>query len=130
MIAPDLRYDGRMNKRALAAPFLFTSLAFADATLPPKKLPKAPDALKVTKREDGSCWYFAGTPHCPPNVRCNPPPPRQVECPPEKLPKAPDEKRVFRRPDGSCWYDEPVHCPPGATCNPPPPMQVECPAKK
>ena len=76
-----------MKKRMLAAPFLatvaFGALAFADNTPPPKKLPKAPDESKVTKREDGTCWYF-NNPTCPPNVHCNPPPPRQVECPPAK----------------------------------------------
>ncbi len=73
-----------MKKRALAAPFLFTALAFADATPPKKeKLPKAPDEEHVTRREDGTCWYFRN-PSCPPNVHCNPPPPHQVECPPSK----------------------------------------------
>jgi hypothetical protein len=72
-----------MKKRVLAAPFLFTALAFGDATPPHKKLPKAPEGATVTRDDDGTCWVRSGG-HCPPNVHCNPPPPRQVECPPDK----------------------------------------------
>lgn len=74
-----------MKKRALAAPFLatvaFGALAFADSTPPKEKLPKAPDESKVTRHEDGTCWYY-NPGHCPPGVHCNPPPPHQVQCPP------------------------------------------------
>jgi hypothetical protein len=79
-----------MKRRKLAAPFVLTALmapAFADNSgptrnPPPQKrrLPKAPDDSRVSKHEDGTCWYHAPE-HCPPGAKCNPPPPREVECP-------------------------------------------------
>jgi hypothetical protein len=79
-----------MKKRPLAAPFVLTALlspAFADISHPtrnpppqPRKLPQAPDKSRVRHDEDGTCWYRAPA-HCPPNAKCNPPAPYQVECP-------------------------------------------------
>ena len=71
-------------KRLLAASFLLSSLlspAFAD-TSPPKKLPAPNPSGKVEQRPDGTCWQ--DEPHCPPNAKCEPPTPRQVQCPPKK----------------------------------------------
>jgi hypothetical protein len=77
-----------MNKRLLAAPFVLTawlSPAFGDTSPPKKGLPAADPNANVEQRPDGSCWQHE-TPNCPPNAKCNPPAPRQVQCPPKKKP--------------------------------------------
>lgn len=80
----------------------------------------------VHKRPDGTCWETI-TVDCPPNVACNPPPPKQVDCEPEALPEPKVVENVHTRDDGTCWESANVECKPGRTCNPPPPMQVKCP---
>jgi len=39
------------------------------------------DEPRVTydRRDDGTCWEYVDV-TCPPQVRCNPPPPRRVDC--------------------------------------------------
>lgn len=51
---------------------------------PPGSLPDPPADGKgeVTRRDDGTCWYFEAI-ECPPEATCNPPPPMQVKCPTE-----------------------------------------------
>ncbi len=84
-----------MNRRTklLVAPFLLTvafSPAHADQSPPTRnppppqrrKLPAASKDDQVTRRPDGTCWVYQPSPHCPPNINCNPPAPREVECPP------------------------------------------------
>jgi hypothetical protein len=46
-------------------------------------LPQPSPGAQVSKRPDGTCWESVDT-KCPPNVPCNPPPPRQVACPAAK----------------------------------------------
>ncbi len=80
-----------MKRRPLLAlPFVLTTLispAFADEAPPPpakkKKLPKPGPNDHIIRDPDGTCRAVENRP-CPPNVHCNPPPPREVECPPEK----------------------------------------------
>ncbi len=43
--------------------------------LPP---PSGKPGTSVVRRAEGTCWE---TTDCPPNAKCDPPPPRQVECP-------------------------------------------------
>ena len=52
-----------------------------DPEVTEQELPEAPDGAMVTRRADGTCWLIPEMPDCPPNVACNPPPPRQVQCP-------------------------------------------------
>lgn len=49
-------------------------------------LPDAPKGMKVRKNSDGSCMAFSSSSKCPPDARCNPPPPIRVKCP-RDLPK-------------------------------------------
>ena len=85
------------KRRALSVPFLLTAMlspAVAHAgepnldapqhmkTPPKKDLPKATDPSRVRKNADGTCTQYPST-ECPPNIHCNPGPPRDVECPPE-----------------------------------------------
>jgi hypothetical protein len=78
----------------------------------------------VQRRPDGSCWLEEPM-DCPPNVACNPPPPREVDCATGKdVP--PDAPGVTRQPNGSCYRISRMHCPPHAMCNPPPPRPVDC----
>jgi len=58
---------------------------------PGRTLPQAPaSGGKVHVKEDGTCWWFADPPECPPNVACNPPRPYEVQCPAEDGGAAPD----------------------------------------
>ena len=75
------------KRRALAMPFLITTMlspgfAIADDTPPTvkRKLPKAQHPERVQKRDDGTCWEMPSM-ECPPDVHCNPGPPREVQCP-------------------------------------------------
>lgn len=38
-------------------------------------------AGRILRRADGTCTLLASPPSCPPNVTCNPPPPRPIDCP-------------------------------------------------
>ena len=83
-----------MKKRLLAAPFVLTAMlspALADSPPPNPNPPPPPpekpgpprkDWGQVVRRPDGTCLQLPPATRCPPNVHCNPPPPRQVECPP------------------------------------------------
>lgn len=104
----------------------------ADVTPPKRKLAYPRPTLRVTTREDGSCWQtppMKGS-KCPPRseAKCNPPPPPaplQVQC----LPSATPGARIVTRDNGTCWQmpsDADSACPPDATCNPPPPRRVAC----
>ncbi len=35
----------------------------------------------ITRRSDGTCVVPEAPPVCPPQIRCNPPPPKRVPCP-------------------------------------------------
>jgi hypothetical protein len=41
---------------------------------------------------------------CPPQVACNPPPPRPVPCPPELLPKLGPSVKPTKTEGNRCWY--------------------------
>jgi hypothetical protein len=78
-----------MKRRALSLPFVLTAAlspfpALADDTPPPvkEKRPKPSDPSRVRRNPDGTCTEMPDM-RCPPNVHCNPGPPREVECPPE-----------------------------------------------
>lgn len=45
--------------------------------LPP---PSGKPGTEVVRRAEGTCWEITHV-DCPPNAKCNPPPPLQVECP-------------------------------------------------
>ncbi|MCB9540026.1 MAG: hypothetical protein H6704_27750 [Myxococcales bacterium] len=115
----------KTRARRLAAPFVVTAGVFGGHAA--AELPTAPHGAKVDVRPDGTCWQFYET-RCPPGARCNPPPPRQVQCPPAAGPT----ETVERRADGTCWaFPADFRCPPPpSTCNPPPPRQVLCPEAK
>jgi hypothetical protein len=80
------------KRRALSMPFLITAAlspapALADTATPPKppvtkKLPKPTHPERVQRNPNGTCTEYPDM-HCPPDVHCNPGPPREVECPPE-----------------------------------------------
>jgi hypothetical protein len=53
-------------------------------------LPEASAGENVIKNPDGSCRVFAPRPKCPPGMRCNPPPPRNVKCPSKSTQNGPD----------------------------------------
>lgn len=47
----------------------------------PGTLPEAPaSGGKVHVRDNGTCWWYVEV-VCPPQTKCNPPPPKQVKCP-------------------------------------------------
>jgi hypothetical protein len=50
---------------------------------PVPALPMPTNPAAVEKRADGTCVEVHHV-TCPPNVRCNPPPPSPVQCPPGK----------------------------------------------
>jgi hypothetical protein len=98
------------------------------AVEPPPDPTAITPTVTVTRRPDGTCWEMVSV-TCPPQMACNPPPPRQVDCPPDSdasLPEPSVAANVHVRPDGSCWESFSVTCPAGAMCNPPPPRQVRC----
>ena len=78
-----------MKKRLLAAPFVLTAMlspAFGDTSTPKKNnLPAPKPGAHIEQRPDGTCWEHSD-PQCPPNTKCNPPAPQQVQCPPPKKP--------------------------------------------
>jgi hypothetical protein len=80
-----------MKRRSLALPFVVTvamsPLAYGETNPPPAD----PDGAPIDRRPDGTCWQHPSS-HCPPNVHCNPGPPRQVKCPAEPK-KAPDQPK-------------------------------------
>jgi hypothetical protein len=69
------------------------SYSYVDQTPPPKvdDTDAAPVALRTwyVQRDDNSCWvnHYHPPTHCPPNSRCNPPPPRRItiRCPPKNV---------------------------------------------
>src|SRR5687767_8420161 len=62
---------------------------WTDPPDPTAGLPDAPPDKSVTRRPDGTCFYYGDMPkfECPPpdEATCNPPPPvvHDVKCPPE-----------------------------------------------
>ena len=101
---------------------------------PPKVVLAYPrPELRVTTREDGSCWQAPPVKDykCPPRSdgACNPPrqPDQiQVQC----LPSATPGAQIVTRDNGTCWEmpsDADSSCPPNAKCSPPPPKRVACP---
>ncbi len=55
-------------------------------TDPPAALPDAPTTGgQVQVNPDGTCWWHASAPACPPQTACNPPAPKQVKCESEKV---------------------------------------------
>src|SRR5688500_2587309 len=87
----------------------------------PKPEPEPIDPKTTTtvrRMDDGTCQEFTSV-ECPPQVMCNPPPPRTVDCPPDLLPDAKVPDNVHARTDGTCWEHAKMKCPKGATCNPP-----------
>lgn len=137
--------------RRLAVPFLMTASMAAPAGAQPEPppdrpiarnpprpprppvtaQPPIPDRLEtpdgyIQRNEHDSCRQFFKS-SCPEGAKCNPPPPRWVECPSELLNWAKPGERVVKNPDGTCRVFHEMHCPEGATCNPPPPKRVRCP---
>ena len=79
----------------------------------------------IKKQDDGTCIEYTSV-ECPPDTKCNPPPPRKVDCPDADLPDAKVAANVHVDAQGKCWEHTPVNCPKGAMCNPPPPRDVKC----
>ncbi len=125
--APWLDYNARMKTRArrLAAPFVVTAGVYGGHAA--AELPRAAPGSTIDIRLDGRC-FERWEKTCPEGYRCNPPPPKQVQCPPAARPNDTVEKRA----DGTCWaFPTDFRCPPPpSTCNPPPPRQVLCPEAK
>lgn len=66
--APDEPTNSGVKPRTLANP------------PPPGTLPDAPtEGGKVMVKSDGTCWWLVEV-TCPPNTKCNPPPPYEVKC--------------------------------------------------
>lgn len=89
--------------------------------------PRSPSLLGVSdslRRVGDVCTLYEGNEGCPPDVRCNPPPPRVVTCP-DVLSAA---GQLVRHADGSCLLipDEVCVLGPMPTCNPPAPQRVDC----
>ena len=123
----------RLLRGALAAPFVLTApLASGDSPpKEPKPRPKMVQAFengdRVWLNREGSCELRA-EPKCPPNVPCNPPQPRAVECPEPGLVKRFDNgDRIHRDESLTCIRTYVMDCPEGVKCNPPPPRAVACP---
>lgn len=98
---------------------------------PPIKTIETADGKRITRRRNGTCWQSFKT-SCPEGARCNPPPPRPVECPAELSLGLPTQikegdKTTWRRPDGRCESMFNIECEEGSTCNPPPPQPTPCP---
>jgi hypothetical protein len=70
------------------------------------------------------CELRFGMAGCPPDVMCNPPPPRVVVCPATLT----QNGAIVRHADGSCLLVLDLVCVTGPlpTCNPPPPRVVPC----
>lgn len=136
--------------RRLAVPFLLTASVVTPACAQPDKperpiarnppaprpepiqaRPPIPDRMDVPggyiKRDqhDNCRKFFQSA--CPEGAKCNPPPPRWVQCPPELLNWAKPGEKVVKNGDGTCRVFHEIRCPEGATCNPPPPKRVRCP---
>jgi hypothetical protein len=88
----------------------------------------ARDNSRVERNADGTCTRYVAV-DCPEGVKCNPPPPQQVDCPDEKdLPEAPKTAGdLFVDKQGYCNFVREVKCPPNVPCNPPVPERVRCP---
>lgn len=87
----------------------------------------APSLLGVSdtvRRQGDVCTVYEGNAGCPPDVMCNPPPPRPVTCP-STLTR---DGSIVRHEDGSCLLilDRVCVTGPMPTCNPPPPQRVPC----
>lgn len=80
-------------------------------------LGEAPAGKEIAMAADGTCSYLhVEQVDCPPNVPCNPPPPRRVTV---ACPAIPSFAKIERLEGGACearWFPK---CPEDVKCNPP-----------
>jgi hypothetical protein len=92
----------------------------------PTQVAKAGHLGEIYRRaKDGPCEFDVSF-ECEPDEKCNPPPPREVDC--GNIPNADGmQGDVYRRSDGKCNWEQETKCPPNVPCNPPPPTEIPCP---
>jgi hypothetical protein len=94
---------------------------------PPKSATR-PASWRVSRDAKGTGCISHREPHCPPNVACNPPPPKPAACPPGM---GANSLVMTKVPDGTeCEYllfGGGGNCPPNTKCNPPPPERRRAP---
>ncbi|MEP7120445.1 MAG: hypothetical protein ABJE95_06035 [Byssovorax sp.] len=110
---------------SVRTPFLNPPRPVVSGSASPDPTPRPPREWTIIKV--GTSCEIVHSVQCPPNVKCNPPPPRRIACPANVDFSTP---RHFTEIVGSseCVVArESAPCKPGTTCNPPAPQRVPCP---